>query len=131
MRAALHRFRSQLTDDAFLLKPCACCTHGHVAKFLQGVRFPAFSLSTSDSLPELPVWLENWDAALWKQHGAAWLKAMDKCFSTQTYLEVHFRKKEREAYARERAKVMRTKASPTASASATALLDRVQPISST
>jgi len=35
MRTALHRFRSELTDAAFALKPCACCTHGFATKDLQ------------------------------------------------------------------------------------------------
>ena len=126
MRTALHRFRSELTDAAFSLKPCACCTHGFVAKDLQTVRFPAFPFNTPDDLPELPDWLVNLDASMWKKHGAAWLKAVDTCFSTQTYLDVHFRRPEREAYAKARAKLLRAHSSPNAAAAADALLARVQ-----
>jgi len=122
MRTALHRFRCELTDDAFSLKPCACCTHGFLAKDLQTVRFPAFPFNTPDELPELPDWLVKWDASLWKKHGAAWLQAVDTCFSTQTYLDVHFRGPEREAYAKARAQLLRAHSSPNAAAAADALL---------
>ena len=71
MRTCLHRFRSELTDASFLMKPCACCTHGFVSKDLQTVRFPAFDSSAPDSLPDLPGWLIDWDLAAWKQEGAA------------------------------------------------------------
>ena len=47
-------------------------------------------------------------------------------FSTQTYLDVHFRRREREAYAKERAKLLRAHASPTAPEAATTLLARFQ-----
>ena len=89
IRTCLHRFRSELTDAAFSLQPCACCTHGFVDEDLQTVRFPSFSSTAPDHLPDLPEWLVNWDAAMWKEHGAAWLKAVDTCFSTQTYRDVH------------------------------------------
>ena len=70
MRTALHRFRSELTDDAFSMKPCACCTHGFLANDLQTERFPAFPLHTPDELPDLPDWLAQWDACLWKKNTA-------------------------------------------------------------
>ena len=54
------------------------------------------------------------------------MKAIDQCFSTQTYLDVHFRRREREAYARERAKLLRARASPEAPEAAASLLARVQ-----
>ena len=78
------------------------------------MRFPAIPSVKTDTLPALPDWLVNWDDALWKKHGAAWLRAIDKCFSTQTYLNKHFRKKERTAYAKERASIVRKKSSPAA-----------------
>ena len=130
MRTCLHRFRSQLTDAAFVRKPCACCSYGHLSKDLQTVRFPAIPSHKTDTLPALPDWLvdwnDDWNDAEWKKHGAAWLRAIDKCFSTETYLKVHFRKKARQEYAKERASILRKKSSPTAAEAADALLARVE-----
>ena len=57
MRTSLHRFRSELTHDAFSMKPCACCTHGFPANDLKSVRVPVFPLHTLDELPDLRDWL--------------------------------------------------------------------------